>query len=328
MLINQDFTHDRTKYLGGSDIGALLGLSKYRTPVDVWLEKTGQVKNEVDNLPVRFGTFAEEFVAIEYARQTGFTLSHQTQTITHPLYGFLAAHIDRFVHTKNNAGQDKPNHLLECKTANPFAKSEWGEVGSDEVPMSYLAQCHWYLALTHLTRCDLAVLFGNSELRIYQIEKDLELEATLIEQAVGFWQNHVVNNIAPKPQNIKDYQMLFQKESCGKVAQANAQTIALINHSHTLSEQIRATEEDLNKIKQHIMAQMQDAQELIYQGQVVATWKKPKASLRFDSKRFELEHPELFPAYQTPIANSRRLVIKELPASAHNQVTQLSTLGA
>ena len=51
MLINQDFTHDRTKYLGGSDIGAILGLSKYRTPVDVWLEKTGRVKNKVVILP-------------------------------------------------------------------------------------------------------------------------------------------------------------------------------------------------------------------------------------------------------------------------------------
>lgn len=42
MLINQDFTHDRTKYLGGSDIGAILGLSPYKTPLDVWLEKTAK----------------------------------------------------------------------------------------------------------------------------------------------------------------------------------------------------------------------------------------------------------------------------------------------
>ena len=55
---------------------------------------------------------------------------------------------------------------------------------------------------------------------------------------------------------------------------------------------------------------MQEAQELTYQGKVLATWKKPKASFRFDSKRFEITHPELFPLFQTPIQNSRRLVIK------------------
>jgi len=37
MLINQDFTQDRTQFIGGSDIGAILGLSPYRTPIDVWL---------------------------------------------------------------------------------------------------------------------------------------------------------------------------------------------------------------------------------------------------------------------------------------------------
>ena len=61
------------------------------------------------------------------------------------------------------------------------------------------------------------------------------------------------------------------------------------------------------------MAQMRDAETLSYQDQIVATWKKPKASMRFDSKRFELEHPDLFPQYQSPIANSRRLVIKAVP---------------
>lgn len=35
MLINQDFTANRAKYLGGSDIGAILGLSKYRTALEV-----------------------------------------------------------------------------------------------------------------------------------------------------------------------------------------------------------------------------------------------------------------------------------------------------
>ena len=48
MLNNQDFTRERSKYLGGSDLGAILGLSKYRTAVDVWLEKTGKQCSEQD----------------------------------------------------------------------------------------------------------------------------------------------------------------------------------------------------------------------------------------------------------------------------------------
>jgi len=327
MLNNQDFTQDRTKYLGGSDIGAILGLSKYRSPLDVWLEKTGKVVKEVNNLPVRFGTFAESFVADEYSRQTRFSLSLQTKAITHRDHSFLVAHIDRFAHPLNADIQGEPTHLLECKTANPFAKSEWGELGSDEVPMSYLAQCHWYLALTHLKRCDLAVLFGNSELRIYHIYKDLDLEATLLDKAIDFWQNYVQKDIAPNPQSTGDYQTLFQTESPGKVIEADEKTAQLIAYSYELSNDIHAKEEEVGTIKQHVMAVMQDAQELLYQGRLLATWKKPKASFRFDSKRFETEHPELFPNYQVPIANSRRLVLKESKAASPHQMPAPNTLG-
>ena len=224
MLINQDFTHDRTKYLGGSDIGPILGLSKYRTAVDVWLEKTGQVHNTVDNLPIRFGTFAEEFVACEYAQATGYQVAHQIEPITHQEHSYLQGHIDRLVFTNSIDANSKPSHLLECKTANPFARSDWGEVGSDEVPMSYLAQCHWYLALTQLERCDLAVLFGNSEFLIYQIERDAALESTLLEAAVAFWQDHVLRDMPPDAKTIGDYQKLFAKEAPGKTVEATEQT--------------------------------------------------------------------------------------------------------
>jgi len=315
LLINQDFTHERTKYLGGSDIGAILGLSPYKTPLDVWLEKTGKHNHQVDNLPIRFGTFAESFVASEYARATGTTLIEYPSAISHLQYSYLQGHIDRFI-TNDSAelfredGTCTASHLLECKTANPFTQSQWGEAGSDEVPMSYLAQCHWYLCMTQLERCDLAVLFGNSDFRIYQITRDRELESTLLEAALTFWQNHVLADIPPDAKTMGDYQKLFTKEVPGKTIEATEQTRLLIESVKEINAAIDGKEQELEQIKKSLMQEMQEAQELTYQGKILATWKKPKASFRFDSKRFENDYPDLFPLYQTPIQNSRRLVIK------------------
>jgi putative phage-type endonuclease len=316
MLNNQDFTHDRTKYLGGSDIGAILGLSPYKTPLDVWLEKTGKHSYEIDNLPIRFGSFAESFVASEYALATGTILCEHPQAITHPAHPYLQGHIDRFVTTDPDSklfkddGSCTASHLLECKTASPFTQSQWGEAGSDEVPMSYLAQCHWYLCMTGLERCDLAVLFGNSDFRIYQIHRDAALESTLLEAAITFWQGHVLKDMPPDAKTIGDYQKLFAKEVPGKTLEATEQTRLLIDTVKEINTVIDAKEQELEQIKKMLMEQMQEAQELTYQGKVLVTWKRPKASVRFDSKRFEMEHPELFPLFQTPIQNSRRLVIK------------------
>jgi len=95
--MNQDFTQDRTKYIGGSDIGAILGLSKFRTPLEVWMEKTGKEVRQIDSLPLRFGSFAEEFVASEYASATGFELLHDESIYIHPTHPMMSAHVDRFV---------------------------------------------------------------------------------------------------------------------------------------------------------------------------------------------------------------------------------------
>jgi hypothetical protein len=60
---------------------------------------------------------------------------------------------------------------------------------------------------------------------------------------------------------------------------------------------------------------MQDAEVLTFTGQTLATWKAPKPSYRLDAKKLEQAHPELIAQYQTPIGNSRRLVIKANPPS-------------
>jgi putative phage-type endonuclease len=321
MLNNQDFTANRTKYLGGSDIGAILGFSKYRTALDVWLEKTGRVVNEVDNLPVRFGSFAEEFVASEYGTQTGYVLVHSEEGATHPRFPFMVGHIDRFVFDGthdvdrgifHSDGSCTASHLLECKTASPFNQSDWGELGTDEVPMSYLVQCLWYLAITNLERCDVAVLFGNSDFRIYEVYRDRELEDLIINKAAAFWVDHVVADLPPPAQCESDYHHLFKKEVTGKSVEADPMVCELTQKLQLLNSEIKSKELEISQIKQTIMGQMGEAEQLTYQGQVLATWKSPKQSYRLDGKRLELEHPELIPQYQIPIQNSRRLVIKEL----------------
>ena len=320
MLINQDFSADRTKYIGGSDIGAILGLSKYRTPLEVWMEKTGKETKVANFLPLRFGSFAEEFVAREYALATDSLLLHDESIRIHPEHSFISAHIDRFV--LGDGQNSAPTKILECKTANPFAQQEWGEAGSDQVPMSYLAQCIWYMFITNIERTDLAVLFGNSDFRIYQIERDKELEALVLKKANDFWINHVLADIPPSMQTTADYQALFSKEAPGKTIEAQANTIPTLSQFHSLKEEIEIREKQIDDIKQCIMEQMKDAEVLTYQDKILATWKTPKPSYRFDSKRFQTEHPELYPLYQMPIANSRRLVLKEYYPAQQNRNTK------
>jgi predicted phage-related endonuclease len=258
---------------------------------------------------LRFGSFAEEFVAIEYARATGFELIHDESIYIHPEHSYMSAHIDRFV---LEDGSSSPTRILECKTANPFSSGDWGEIGSDEVPMSYLCQCIWYMAITNINQVDLAVLFGNSDFRIYEIARDMELENTILQKASSFWEDYVLKDMPPPAQSEADCQTLFSKGDPAKSVQAKAQTLELTKRLQALNSEIDVREEEISSIKQSIMNQMGEAESLLYQGKVLATWKAPKPSFRLDSKRLELEHPEIANNYKMPVQNSRRLVIKQI----------------
>lgn len=309
MLINQDFTQDRSKYIGGSDIGAILGLSPYRTPLEVWMEKTGKSLNQVDSLPLRFGAFAEAFVASEYSRATGFKLAHDQSTFIHPQYPYMRAHIDRLV--LGDGADSPPTRLLECKTASPFTLSNSGEAKSDQVPMSYLCQCIWYMAIADIDKTDLAVLFGNSDFRIFEIARDAELESLVINRAIDFWENYVLKDIPPSAQTEADCQALFKNSDPEKIAEANEEVFLLLQHLSEHNIQIALHEKEVGAIKQVLMQTMGHAETLSYQGQILATWKAPKQSYRIDAKRLEADYPQIACAYKQPIQNNRRLFIKE-----------------
>lgn len=319
MLNNQDFTHNRSTFLGGSDIGAILGVTKYRSAMDVWLEKTGKRVDTRDNFALRFGSFAESFIADEYALLTGEHVVEHPEGLVHPTYSFCVGHIDRFVLENkelpliNSDGGLNAKKLLECKTANHYSQSDWGEPGTDAIPLPYLCQCLWYLGITNLPEIDVAVLLGGSDLRVYTITRDLELETAIFEKAAFFWTEHVQKDIPPKPQSISDCQALFQKSKNGKSIEASPEAIALIQQLKALESQAQTDKEEMESIKQQLMETMADAEVLTHLGKPVITWKAPKSSNRIDTKRLSLEHPELIKAYQSPIQSSRRFVVKDLP---------------
>ena len=328
MLNNQDFTHNRNSFLGGSDIGAILGVSKYRSAMDVWLEKTGKQTSTKDSFALRFGSYAEQFIADEYVKLTGNLLINHPDGLVHPEHSFCVGHIDRFVLAKTDApliredGALNAKKLLECKTANYYSQHDWGNAGSDAIPLPYLCQCVWYLGISNLPEIDVAVLLGGSDFRIFTISRDRELETLIFQKAVHFWHEHVLKDIPPKPQSVNDCQALFAKASSGKTIEANRETIALIEQLKTLESQAKVDETQIEAIKQALMEQMADAEILTYHGKPIITWKAPKPSVRIDTKRLGLDHPELIKAYQNPIQSSRRFVVKDLPETALSENSQ------
>jgi len=156
----------RLNSIGGSDAGAVLGLSPYKTPLDIYLEKTGEIEppNLSDKEAVRWGNILEDVIAEEFTARTGIKTRRVNRLMQHPVHHFMTAHIDRKI-------EGKPEGL-EIKTAGFFLGNQYGEEGTDQIPDHYLAQVLHYLAVTGYERFHVAALIGGQRLWIGCVERD------------------------------------------------------------------------------------------------------------------------------------------------------------
>ena len=186
---------DRTSGLGGSDVAAVLGLSRYRSPFDVWLEKTHDPawQPSEDNPMMRFGRLVEPALARAYMEDKdrivvqGVNGGPFDEPIWHP-GGVVFAHPDGLVEDDGTDG----GGVWEGKTA--YDDRDW----KDGVPPGYEAQVRSYLATLGEPWCDVTVMFRQTaDINHYRIDADPVLDAGIITLAERFWNDYVMTGIQP-----------------------------------------------------------------------------------------------------------------------------------
>lgn len=307
---------DRCMGIGGSDVAAIVGLSTHRSAFSVWAEKVGHPSAvRAQGVHLRFGSFLEPFVASEYERRTQSQTHVYDKVLRHPTHPQLFGHVDRLVTVGgapclDSSGGIAASILLECKTANAFSRREWGSEWTDQVPSAYFVQCMWYLSLTGCEEAHVAVLIGNSELRIYCIKRDVEIEQLLTEAALKFWSEHVLTGIPPKVKTREDALCLFDSATTGKELKANDHLLSRLRQLCKIQCGVAALTREAERIKDEITCSMGEAESITYSGKTLATWKNVRPADRIDVARMRRERPDLVAQYSLKSAPSRRFVLE------------------
>lgn len=298
----QEWLKKRKNYIGGSDIAAIVGLNKYKTAVDVFLDKTSEVIEETANEAAKWGTLLEDLLIQEYAQYRTVEVEKPIHTIFHPEYEFLGANIDAYV----NRGE----YVLECKTAGYRMADQWGEEGTDQIPDNYLCQVAWYSAITRVPKVDIAVLIGGQDFRVYTYTKNKEFEDKLIAIGINFWINNVQKNIPPIATNTHDVFSLYPRGN-GKELKATEEIIDKLNRFKMMNEEKSALEKTLEVLKKNIQEYMQDYDILVDEnGNVLSTWKNTSPRAGIDLKRFKDECKDLYLQYANYSKSSRVFLVK------------------
>ncbi len=277
---------DRSTYLGGSDVAPILGISPWRTPLDVYLDKIQPRKEETDPGRLKVlnrGKRMEPYVIDLLAEETGLEIIRRGERYLDPDLDFIAAEIDAEAATGEN---------IEIKTVSPFKAREWGEEQSDEIPLHYAAQAMHGMMVTSREVCVFGVLIGGDDFRVYRIERDDVTIDAIRQKEIEFWAQ-VQARQAPEPSTVSDIFHLFGTKDSGLAIEAPDALQADVIALKSLKEDAKHLDGQIELREARIKLHMADASILTMQGQPVLTWKE-QSSKRFDQSAFKAAHPDLY----------------------------------
>lgn len=301
-----DFLAARKAGIGGSDIAGILGLSNWKSPLEIYFDKTEEREVEdKDNEFMFWGTTLEDAVAREAARRLDIEVHQVKSVIKHPDRPWHLANIDRRV--VNTSIGERIRSLLppdlaskedlrigmECKTTSAWMKSDWLE---DGIPPVYGCQCQWYLDATGWDAWIMACLFGGNDLRLWIVLPDPDAIVAMREAGAEFWRR-VQEKDPPEPGPTEPDGILLAKmyphQSPGKEVPYTEEIERWRRLYLEAGEAIKKWDEDKSNAKHHLQHIIGDGEVVMMPDGSKITWKnnKSKEVKEVDVQALEREQP-------------------------------------
>lgn len=179
----------RRRGIGGSDIGAIVGLSPFHGAMDVYLEKIGLKEPSEESRRTRLGRNIEPALLVEYQEETMSAAATNQETHQHPSESWAFATPDALVLGARRG--------VELKWSGIRQAHRWGEPPDGHIPDEYLAQAAWYMWVLDYPAWDVAALVGDRDFRVFRLARNRDFEAALVEAGRRFWFANVVERNPP-----------------------------------------------------------------------------------------------------------------------------------
>lgn len=301
-MTNEEWLEWRKKGIGGSDVATICGLNKYKSVLELWMEKRGYKQYEEAGESAYWGTTLEHIVREEFIKRSGLEVDTINLMLKHPEYEFMLANVDGIV-----TDQYGKKCIFEAKTASAYKTDQWKD---DEIPESYMLQIQHYMAVTGYERAYIAVLIGGNTFKYTVVDKDEELISMIIQIEKQFW-DCVVSDIPPEVDGSESctnmLNSLYDSSKKGKSIILPNEAQELIEEYNKNKEQESYYTEKKNECINKLKSLMED-NEVATINNLTITWKS-SVSERIDTKKLKEEKPEIYNKYLKKI-NMRRFMIK------------------
>lgn len=291
-LSHSDWLEARKLGITGTDLGGLTGVSKYSTPIKIYLDKIGELEPTEDNEAMYWGRIMEDVIAKDFqSRNDNMKVNRVNAILKHPEYEWALGNIDRLI-TNDNGEKG----ILEIKTVSEYIKTAWE---GEEVPPQYMVQLQWYIFVAGVKFGYFAALIGGNKYIQKYVERDEELIEILKNIAQNFWENNVLTKTPPlidgSDASIDLLKTLYPNSEAGTEIELPDEALKLIESREDLKGQKKELDSQISECENKLKDLLKE-NEVGICGERKVTW-KTYSKTSIDSKKLKSEKPELFKEY-------------------------------
>ena len=310
----KDMSHDtwlaiRSEGLGGSEIAAVVGMSKYESKLSLWDKKVNGTTVETTE-QMAAGHLFEEVIAKEFSARYGWPIQRLNYVFSHPEHSWTRCNVDYI--TQNPATGNWG--ILEIKNPSEYSRGDWesnlhldkdGKVIPPKgiygnIPPHYHAQGQFYAGCAGLSFVVTCGMIGGFTLCPVHRSFEKELFDELINEGEIFWNDHVLPKRRPPLQaHLKQSRealnkILGEKAPAEDAIEADDLLQELFTQHLYAKEAEKACKEQKERLASQIQEHLGEHSAATINGKKAAGWTKPRTTETVDKKTLKTKYPEIF----------------------------------
>ncbi len=287
----EQWLRERRRGIGGSDtpVVVLGERHPFRTPRQLWEEKTGRSPDVEETPAMRRGTVLEPVVADLYREVTGRKLRRVNAVLQHPEHDWMLGNVDREIVAARP--DDGPGVLeIKCPGLRVFAQCR-----REGIPDYYQLQMQHYLAVTGRKWGAFAVFSAERwDLLHFDVERDDELIELIVERDAAFWE--LVKSGTP-PESAEELTKVDipPLQTDMELIRMEGEGWRMAVEDYRTAREILAEAEELESgAKERLQNFMSQAHAQVAEGCGLRVfWREQAGRETFDHNAFAKTHPEL-----------------------------------
>lgn len=269
----KDWLTIKKETIGSSEATIACGISQWKSPYELFLEKTGRKEPDDVNDSMILGKLLERPLVEFWAIKTGHRPIKGTFrdiVYKHPVHPFISCTPDVFfIHESTGK-----KWLLEVK--NPDNRRV------DEPDKSWIIQLTYQMGICGIKKG--ALLWSYPQRGVYFLYQEFdfnqELFDSIIYAVIEFWTEYVQKDVPPPLSNASDVLYQYPIEEEGKVIEGSEALSMTYYEMKQLQDIINTNTKILEKHKNDVKLFMLDAEKVKYCDQIIFSWKTNRAGDR------------------------------------------------